>query len=206
MLNRLVQRVSPGLVVSMLALFVALGGVGAFALKGKNSVDSGDIKKNAVTGSDIKKSAVASSDIKDGVVSGTDVADDSLTGDDIDEGTLADPQTRFSVRMAVAATPVDVATVGPFTISARCLAGPDVELFVRTTENDSYVNGDDNDEPDLDIGEEVIPVELDDEDDQFNGAAPSGATFVANAGGTEVAPIGGSACSAWGEVTRTDQG
>lgn len=54
-------------VVSMVALFVALGGVSyaAIALP-SNSVGAKQIKKNAVTGKKIKKNAVTGAKIKDG--------------------------------------------------------------------------------------------------------------------------------------------
>ena len=72
------RRLSPALVISVIALFVAIGGV-AGALPGKNSVDSGDIKKNAVKSVDISN--------KKGVKS-PDVVDDGLTGRDIRESSL----------------------------------------------------------------------------------------------------------------------
>ena len=57
MLNRLRSRLSAPLVISMLALFAALGGV-AGALPGKNTVNSGDVKKNSLKGVDIKESTL----------------------------------------------------------------------------------------------------------------------------------------------------
>ena len=100
-------------VVGYIALFVALGGT-ALALPGKNTVDSGDIKKkgvktsdlapNAVKGSRLAPGAVTSASVSDGALTGTDLAansvggpavdeptlfnDDSLTGADVDESTL----------------------------------------------------------------------------------------------------------------------
>ncbi len=45
------------LVVAVVALFVAIGGV-AGALPGKNTVNSGDVKKNSLKGIDIKESTL----------------------------------------------------------------------------------------------------------------------------------------------------
>ena len=73
-------RLSPALVISVIALFVAIGGV-AGALPGKNSVDSGDIKKNAVKSVDISN--------KKGVKS-PDVVKNALTGRDLKESTLSE--------------------------------------------------------------------------------------------------------------------
>jgi hypothetical protein len=76
--SRPFRRPSASLVVSCIALFVALSG-SAVALQGSNTVRSDDIKAKAVKRSDIALNAINSSR----------VANDSLTGIDIDESTLA---------------------------------------------------------------------------------------------------------------------
>jgi hypothetical protein len=65
MLNRLRSRLSAPLAISLIALFAALGGGAAIALPGKNTIDSGDIKKNAVKSSDIKNDKVTGADVKE---------------------------------------------------------------------------------------------------------------------------------------------
>jgi hypothetical protein len=72
------SKVSPGVVLGVIAILIALSGT-SIALPGKNTVDSGDIKKNAVKSSDISNSK--------GVKS-PDVVNDTLTGADINEGSL----------------------------------------------------------------------------------------------------------------------
>jgi hypothetical protein len=72
------SSVRASLVLSALALFIALGG-GAVALQGKNSVSSNDIKEGAVKSSDVQDEGLKRADIKP----------DALTGDTIDESTLA---------------------------------------------------------------------------------------------------------------------
>jgi hypothetical protein len=60
-------RPSPALVVSIIALVVALGGTGYAASKlPKNSVSSGQIKRGAVHNSDLARGAVTSSTVRDG--------------------------------------------------------------------------------------------------------------------------------------------
>jgi hypothetical protein len=60
------QRSSPAMVVALLALFVALGGVGYAAITlPKNSVGARQLKKNAVTGKKVRKNAVTSPKVKD---------------------------------------------------------------------------------------------------------------------------------------------
>ncbi len=68
-------------VVSVLALFVALGGT-AFAASqlGKNTVGSKQLKKNAVTTAKIKNKAVTGAKIKPETITGTQVKKQSLTG------------------------------------------------------------------------------------------------------------------------------
>jgi hypothetical protein len=77
------------MVISLLALFVALGGgaYAAVALK-KNSVKAKQIAPNAVKASEIAANAVGSSEIAANAVNGSKVAANALNGTDIDEGTL----------------------------------------------------------------------------------------------------------------------
>jgi hypothetical protein len=85
-------------VISMVALFVALGGTGYAATQlAKNSVGAKQIRKNAVKASEIAAGAVRTPDIRanaingskipDGAVTGADLADNGVGGADIaDEG------------------------------------------------------------------------------------------------------------------------
>lgn len=76
---------SPALVVSLVALFVALGS-GAFAA---SKIGSEDIKAGAVKSKQIADDGVKSKDLRDGkAVKSRDVKDQTLTGEDIDEQTL----------------------------------------------------------------------------------------------------------------------
>lgn len=97
MLRNFKRRPSPAMAVAFVALLAALSGT-AVALPGKNTVDSGDLKKNAVKNADIAKNAVngkkvknsslASGDVKNESLTGGDVKNESLTGSDINESTL----------------------------------------------------------------------------------------------------------------------
>ena len=68
-------RPSPAMVVALIALFLALGGIGYAAA----TIDTNDIKKGAVTKNKLHKNAVTSKKVKN----------NSLTGKDIDESTLS---------------------------------------------------------------------------------------------------------------------
>ncbi len=79
-------------VVSVTALFIALGGVSYAAIKlPKNSVGNAQIKKNAVTGSKVKNSSLTGSDVKNSSLTGSDVKDGSLTTADF-RGSVQGPQ------------------------------------------------------------------------------------------------------------------
>ena len=98
-MSSLRERLSFANVMSVIALFVALGGTGLAAsqlaknsvgtkqLK-KNSVTKAKIKKNAVTAAKIKKDAVTAAKIKTDAVDGAKVKDGSLTGSDVNAATM----------------------------------------------------------------------------------------------------------------------
>ena len=79
-MNR-ISKPSPALVVSVIALIVALGGTSYAAITlAKNSVGSKQIKPKAVTGSDIANNAVTSGKVKDGSLRSADFAAGQLAG------------------------------------------------------------------------------------------------------------------------------
>ena len=77
MLRHFKRHPSPAMAVAFVALLAALSG-SAIALPGKNTVDSGDLKKNAVKTSDIAKNAVTGKKVKNNTVKGADVLESSL--------------------------------------------------------------------------------------------------------------------------------
>jgi hypothetical protein len=74
---------APALVVSMVALFVALSGA-ALALPGQNTVTSGDIANETLKSVDLKdEKAVASEDVIDEALQSADVGLDTLQANDL---------------------------------------------------------------------------------------------------------------------------
>ena len=156
------KHLSPALVLSVVAVFIALGG-GAYAALGKNSVGSKQIKKNAVVASKIKKDAVVTSKIKNDNVTGPKVKESSLgtvpsaTNAARVDGYLTFPQTRYSATSgateaaALSAAPENVMfNVGPITIYSKCityLPGPITASFVfaKTSENGVIFDSDNDD-------------------------------------------------------------
>jgi hypothetical protein len=80
-------RVSFANVISMIALFVALGGT-SYAALAKNSVGAKAIKKDAVRASEIKRNAVGASEIRSNAVAGGDVADGTLGSGDLGDNSV----------------------------------------------------------------------------------------------------------------------
>lgn len=125
--------------MATVAVFVALGG-GAYALGGKNSVKSDDIKDGQVKSKDLKNDDVRSGDIENSAVGvgelaansvqGGEVADGSLTGADIDESTLTglpapDDATEMAAEQDMALFTSDTAfDFGDGSIVYQCAAAP----------------------------------------------------------------------------------
>ena len=71
-----VQRPSPSMVVALIALSIALGGTGAYALQGRNSVDSGDLINQAVKHPDLAPNSVDADNVRPNSLSGSDLTVD----------------------------------------------------------------------------------------------------------------------------------
>jgi hypothetical protein len=77
-------RPSAALVISLIALFVALGS-GAYAAA---KIDTSDIKKKAVTGAKINGDAIKSSKVKDGKLKGKDLKDETVSASKLGDGAV----------------------------------------------------------------------------------------------------------------------
>lgn len=75
--------------VGFVAIFLALVG-GAYALPGKNKVDSGDIKAKNVKRGDLATNAVTNPKLADNAVGSAEVIANGLTGADVDESSLGE--------------------------------------------------------------------------------------------------------------------
>ena len=87
---------SPPMAVSLLALFVSLGGVSYGLAVGSigsreienGSIQSRDSRNGAIRGEDVRNATVLSRDVKDGALRGADVRNHTLRGRDIAPGTI----------------------------------------------------------------------------------------------------------------------
>ncbi len=96
-----IPRLSFANVVSVIALFIALGG-GAYAVSSAG--------KNSVVSKSIKNGQVKTDDLADNAVTGAKVIDASLTGDDVDESTLGQVASAANAGHATDATNANHAT------------------------------------------------------------------------------------------------
>lgn len=135
MRHRSDRKPSPALVISFVALCLAMGGTGYAALKlPKNSVGSSQIKTGAVQRADLAKNAVSADKVADGSLRAADFApgqipagakgDPGLPGLKGDKG---DPGAKGE--QGVAGTPGSGTTSGTVTITAATGAGTTVTLL-----------------------------------------------------------------------------
>ncbi len=73
-----IRRPSPSLLISVLALFIALGGIGYAASLPKNSVGTAQIKNKAVVSTKLGSESVTSAAIRSKAVGITDIADKAV--------------------------------------------------------------------------------------------------------------------------------
>jgi trimeric autotransporter adhesin len=113
-------RISPALVISCVALFMALTGSALAVGIAKNSVRSAqivdgsvrsiDLRDNAVNAAKIAPGSVASEELAENAVASPEVAPDSLTNQDLGAASVASPE--------VADQSLTAADLGPDSVSA----------------------------------------------------------------------------------------
>jgi len=100
---RIRRKPSPGLIVAILALIVAMAGGAYAATVAKNSVGAKQLKKDSVKTGKIVNGAVTGAKIADGAVTGAKIADNAVAGGKIADGAVskgklsADQQTLWAL-------------------------------------------------------------------------------------------------------------
>jgi hypothetical protein len=150
------------MVVSMIALFVALGGVGSAQLK-TDAVTETKIADLAVRSFMIRTNAISSPKVRNESLLSEDVVNDTLTGDDVKESSLAavpavEGMKRISLVRAVptagadeasaraAAPEIPITSNGPLTTYGKCFKDNALnvvraETFIKTTADGSVLGG-----------------------------------------------------------------
>jgi hypothetical protein len=128
------------MVVALIALFLALGGIGYAAA----TIDTNDIKNGAVTTKKIKKKAVTAKKIKQNAVKTPKIADNAVTTPKIADGAVTVAKLG-QVRRVVAVSPETSAANDTREVQANC---PEGEVLIAggaawttTADNRSTVNG-----------------------------------------------------------------
>jgi hypothetical protein len=160
-------------VISILALFVALGGsayaakkIGTKEIKA-NAITTGKIKKNAVTTSKIKKEAVTGAKIKESTLGAVPNATHAVSADSATNATTATTATNFSryytsgLKKANVGETVTLLSVGPFTFIGKCTEAGGEKIarsYLTTSRSGSNMYseyGDSFDENDFNPGTEA---------------------------------------------------
>lgn len=138
------RRPSPAMVVALIALFVALGGVGYAASQlPKNSVGTKQLKKNAVTSAKVKDHSLLAGDFKAGQLPAGPKGEAGPAGAQGPKGETGPrgPGATTLVYDATASatpTPTSVGTVLGDTFTAECeIAGPDearLTVYLQTSD------------------------------------------------------------------------
>jgi len=157
-MKSVLRRPSPAIVVSVVALLVALGGTAYAGITlGKNSVGSKQLKNNAVTSSKIKNGAVTTKKLKNGAITSSKINTSGLTvphassADAATNATNAQNATRATSAGSVdtmktwfvtasAGQTVPIMTIGPFTYTGDCTgtaSAPHAQTMVTTSQSNS---------------------------------------------------------------------
>jgi hypothetical protein len=112
------RRPSPALVISLIALFLSLGGVSYGVATGSinsreiknNDVRSRDLRNNQIRTFDLRNNEIRGIDIRNSTVQGRDVALNTLGGDDINESRLGTVPSAAQADSATSAATAGSAT------------------------------------------------------------------------------------------------
>ena len=88
-MSKLMERITFANVMSVVAVFIALGGAAYAAKLAKDSVKSKQIAANAVKKAELANNAVVNSKIAAGAVTGDKIAANAVTGANVNEGSLS---------------------------------------------------------------------------------------------------------------------
>lgn len=146
-MRKRIQRPSPALVISLIALFVAMGGVGYAAVK----IDGKNLKNKSVAGKKLKNKTVTAGKVKDNTLGGAQIAESKLgkvpsaaKADSATSATTAGSATtannvggvtlrKFSFNAPANTAEQTVLNVGGLIIRASCSGASDLAAEIDTT-------------------------------------------------------------------------
>jgi hypothetical protein len=132
--------------IALIALFVALGGVGYAAA----TISSGDIVNNSIRSRDIRNNSLLSRDIHNRSVRNRDIARNTIDGSRINEsklGTVPSAATtdghnfaRINYRAGVGTPTGTILNFGGLLVNATCANGPNLNVTATPTSNNGMVH------------------------------------------------------------------
>jgi hypothetical protein len=125
-------RPTPALVISVLALFVALGGTVYAASK----ISGKTIKPNSIPANRLKKHSLSKTQINLGKLGVVPTAQNAVHATSADSSATTDGIKTWFAKASVGQT-VTLLTIGPFTYTGECTAGPHAQKFVTPNQNGS---------------------------------------------------------------------
>jgi hypothetical protein len=132
--------------IALIALFVALGGVGYAAA----TISSGDIVNNSIRSRDIRNNSLLSRDIHNRSVRNRDIARNTIEGSRINEsklGTVPSAATtdghnfaRINYRAGVGTPTGTILNFGGLLVNATCAGGPNLNVTATPTSNNGMIH------------------------------------------------------------------
>jgi hypothetical protein len=124
---------SPSMAISLLALFVALGGTGYAAVK----INGKNIKAKTIAGSKFKNKTLTGSKVRNSTLTGSKLGSDTLTGQQIRESTLGPVPKADVATTAAAANAVAGGTAAGFVPRGKVLDTDLIKLAATGTSADT---------------------------------------------------------------------
>jgi hypothetical protein len=139
------RRPSPALVLSAIALFLAMGGVSYGLATG--SVDSREIRNNTIRSGDVRNRAIRGRDVKNDTITGRQVLERKLRTVPDAAGLAGVRAVRLPAFTLTNGQTRELLRQGPLTFNARCVIGAPnaASIEVDTSADNAAVQGQDND-------------------------------------------------------------
>jgi hypothetical protein len=211
------RRPSPALIISIIALVMAMGGTGYAALKlPKNSVGAKQLRNNSVTGAKVKNHSLTGSDVKlsslgtvpsatnaTNATNATTAANASaLQGHPASDFATGPGNQKIDFRAADNTGPTQIFNGGGLTLTAACSNTGTLTLNATTSvdhaEIQSYGDGSDTKDDDFQVSEthDIAGTAAENEERDIVYTTPSGpvvALQILDASAAHTAPFGGTA-------------
>jgi hypothetical protein len=132
------RRPSPALVISCLALFLAMGGVSYGVATG--SIDSREIKNNTVRSRDIRNRTIRNRDVRPNALDATRIRESTFSTVPSAASVDGNNFAKLNVRLPAGSATRTVLSFGGLVLNATCNAAGDLTLSATTTSNNAMLH------------------------------------------------------------------